>query len=220
MSNLDDAPVAQITKKVIIINGPPRSGKDLGAVAIQHFIRKHAPWLSPTLEKFSLNMQKGVHATYGLFHSPEDFNVGNLRNIPNSDLLGMTPQQVYDAQLEHLRQCHGIDVLGVLMEQHLRRQFRIGCHIFSDAERLDDVIPIIEYVRPRNVLLLEIFSAGKTFEGSGGYYGPKLAEDYAGKVTQYTLPNVISPNPDDKALFRALCIGAAKKFLKIEVEDE
>lgn len=219
--SIEEAPLATFAKKIIIFNGPPRVGKDLAANAVLHFVKKHGSWLDPQHERFSINMKRAVHAAYGLFHNPEYIDVNNLKDKPHTDLLGLTPRQAYIAMFEHLALQHGENVLGVLMEQQLRRQHKVGLHIFSDGGRFDEIIPIIDYVRPKNVLFIEIHALNRTFEGDiRGYIGDDLQAKYSNKMTMYKIPNTISENPEDKLLFRTLCIGAAKKFLKLEVEEE
>lgn len=204
-----------IQKKVIILNGPPYSGKDTGALHIGLMIAQEAPWLTPKHNKFSKGMKEAVHKLYGLFHSPDVIDKQKMKDERFSDLLGQTPREAYIEMFKFLQTLHGEDVLGRLMEQEMRRQANIVVHICSDGGRPDEIGPIIEYVGAKNVLIIEVSSAGCTFENDvRSFIGNKVKEKYP-KVTVNRVENIKSGDPLDLELYRAMVWGLAKKFLGI-----
>lgn len=205
-----------MNKKAIILNGPPGSGKDTAVKAIQSMIALEGKWMTCKHNKFSEGMKKAVHALYGLFHSPEALESEGLKDKPHSDLFGATPREEYIAMFHYLEQRHSSAVLGMLMEQEMRRQTKIDVHLLSDGGRVPEIEPIISYIGAKNLCIIEIHAPGKTFVGDiRGYIGDTIKHLYP-KVTVVKVPNQLSDDPLDLELFRGLVKGVAKKFLGVD----
>lgn len=211
---------ANINKKVIIFNGPPYCGKDTGALAVVSYVNKHAPWIKARMDKMSETMKNAVHAMFELVHSPEHSDKVGTKDTPYTQMLGKTPREVYISISEDwMKPVFGKDVFGRIMVNRMMRHPSIGLHVFSDGGFADEWTPIIEYVGAKNVLVVQVSATDKTFEGdSRGYVGEQLQAKHP-KVQLVRIHNDISSDPTDRELYRLLCCGAAKRFLKLEHED-
>jgi hypothetical protein len=212
--------MAGIDKRVIILNGPPYSGKDTGANAIAQYVLKHAPWITLRQEKMVEHLKRGVHSLFNVTHTPEYIDKMQLKDTPYAELLGKTPREAYiSASEDWLKPVFGSDVLGRMMLMLMKKAHNVSLHIFSDGGFVDEWVPIIDFVGARNVLLIHLSATDKSFAGdSRGYIGDDLLVRYP-KMQRVRIHNDISTDPTDRELFRVLCCGAAKKFLRLDHED-
>jgi hypothetical protein len=214
---------AVVTKKIICLNGPPGSGKDTGAFAILGFCARHAAWMQGTHEKFAEPLKAGVHKLFGMFEGWNRFDNpthAHLKDEVHRDLFGMTPREAYIWMSEKcVKPLLGEDAFGQMMEHNLRRNPRASFHVISDCGFAPELVPIIRYVGPENVLILELHASGKDFSGdSRGYIGDVVRSIFP-DVTCRKVYNEIG-DLTDREMFRRMCQGAARKFLDITTDDE
>jgi hypothetical protein len=216
--------------KVIVIEGPPGSGKDLMGDVVNRYIKQHAPWLQVELCEMAARVKKAVHVLFGLFEEPIQFNVTKneegvrLKDVPHRDLLPhpmtfgirMTPREAYVSLIEeYVRSTFGLSALGHMMESELRRS-KCDVHIFNGIGHYCELEPIVSYVGARNLLVIQLASSNATQDGRVGVAG--AVRDKLPKSTVVTIPPAITIDTQ-RDLLRVLCEGAVKKFLGLDHED-
>lgn len=150
---------------VVLVNGPPRSGKD-------HAARLLTGILDDAIRiGFADPLKRGTHASYGLTPDPIDqFEV--VKDQPREEFFGLTPRKAYIAHSEqYMKVMHGPRVFGLLFLAGMRRAGR-RITIVPDSGFYDEALPVVEEVGPENVLLIRLHAEGrgKTFVGdSRGY---------------------------------------------------
>ncbi len=78
--------------KIILVNGPPRSGKDtIGQLLCQR--------LPLVLDKFARKLKEAAHALYGMPELPHD-HFEACKDTPLEQFFGKSPRQVYIAVSE------------------------------------------------------------------------------------------------------------------------
>lgn len=208
-----------LQKKVIIFNGPPYSGKDMGANVVLSTIALEGKWMTARHNKFSESMKKAVHALYGIFESPEQIEKEGRKDKPHTDIFKRTPRWAYIKMWEFLSSLHGEDVLGQLMEHQMRRQPQVDVHVFSDGGRAAEVAHIINYVGAKNICVIEVHATDAEGplsweEDIRGFIADSLKHAHP-KITVFKIPNEHSADPTDLELYKGLVKGAVKKFLGI-----
>jgi len=209
-------------RKIILFNGPPRCGKSFGASCMATFIRQNAQWMQPAIMDFAEPLKKAAHALYCVFHSYDfyDFKENeHLKSVPSGDFLGMSPREAYIALSEEfLKPRHGEEVLGFLMKKRILRQSGSNVIIIPNSGFIEELKPLVDLVSERNILLVEVHAANKTFDGdSRSYVGDTLKEKYP-NIELRKIPNVFG-SPEDKEFYKMLCEGTVKKFLNIEEKE-
>lgn len=209
-------------RKIILFNGPPRCGKSYGSDCVMSFVRRNAAWTNPRLIDAAEPLKKAAHALYCSFHSWDYYDSkdgAHLKSLASGDFLGLSPREAYIAMSETLlKPLHGPEVLGFIMRKRITRESSSKIFVCPNSSFVPELKPLIDLFGQRNVMIIEVHAADKTFEGdSRGYVGDKAKELYP-HMHLVKLPNVFG-SPDDKELFKVLCEGAAKKFLKIEEKE-
>lgn len=206
-------------RKVIVFNGPPDVGKDTAANYVRSFVQINAPYYYPRHMKFSEPLKRAAHAIYDTFHGWEHYDSRDGRpqkGMSNGDFLGLSPREAYIAMHEkYLKIMHGDDALGWILRKRIVRQNNTKLIVLSDSGFPEELHPIINLVGERNTLIVELHMAGKTFEGdSRSYIGDAIKATHP-KVEVRKLANPFG----EKDLFKMLCEGIAKNFLKIEEKE-
>lgn len=211
-----------LNRKIILFNGPPRCGKSLGADYVASFIRRNAPYMHPCILDFAEPLKRAAHALYCAFHRWDYYDTkegASQKGLASGDFLGLSPREAYIAlSEEYLKEKHGVEVLGFLMKKRICREKWSQTAVIPNCGFIDELKPLIDLVGQRNILIIEVHAAGKTFEGdSRRYVGDEVKERWP-HITTVRLPNVFG-GKEDKDFFRILCEGTVKKFLKIEEKE-
>lgn len=210
-------------RKVMLFNGPPRSGKSLAADAVRSFVQINRAWMYPRVMDFAEPLKKAAHSLFCVFH-PWDYydskEAAHLKSLASGDFLGLSPREAYIALSEEfLKPKFGNEVMGFLMRKKMIQERSTQFFSIANSGFVDELRPIVDLVGQRNIHIVEIHAAGKTFEGdSRSYIGDACREKWPYiKVTK--LPNIIG-NKDDKDFFILMCHGLVKKFLKIAEDGD
>jgi len=155
-------------QKIILINGPPRSGKDtVGQILRLHF---HA-----TVDKFARVLKEKAHTLYGmgtLAHGAYE----SKKEDPLPVFLGKTPREVYIALSEtYYKPLHGIDIFGKLLWQDIRNVD--GIIAITDSGFEPEARYLIDQVGAENVRLIRVYRPGCDFSGDSRSYinlGPEV----------------------------------------------
>ena len=146
--------------KVVLLNGPPRAGKDTAANAI-------CAAFPQTLKLgFSAHLKRATHAAYGLPQDPIDA-FEHVKDERRDEFFGMTPRKAYIAHSEdYMKPLHGKAVFGRLW---LRGAKASGAPLIvvPDSGFVDEALVGVNEVGANNAMLIRIHAdgRGKTFAG-------------------------------------------------------
>lgn len=146
--------------KIILINGPPRSGKDQAA---RHLESKYRAYHG----KFSSALKDMVHQAYGLFAAPHDA-FEEVKDQPCDEFWGITPRQAYIAFSEKfLKELHGKTVFGRILAHKIRSVASRGSKLaaISDSGFLDEALVLIDEFGAENCMLITLTRDGTSFSG-------------------------------------------------------
>lgn len=206
-------------KKVILFNGPPGVGKDTAVRTAITYLFTHAPYLNAKHMKFAEALKKATHALFGVDHwnwdhfdKPEN---APYKDVPCGEFFGMSPREAYISMSEDYAKPK-IDPL--FFGWIARRKIGVSnsnCFLFSDSGFVDELDPIVRYVTPESMLLVELYAKDKSFKSdSRGYIGDEVKKRWPG-ITVRKITNEFG-DAQDLELFRMYCKGAVKSFLDIE----
>ena len=103
--------------KLLLVNGPPRSGKDtVGEIVLDLY--------GATVVKFSAILKNQTHALYGLTgEGGKPLHHSHFENCKDTALeafMGLTPRQAYiEVSERYMKPVHGIDIYGKLLAQSI-----------------------------------------------------------------------------------------------------
>lgn len=149
-------------RKIILLNGPPRCGKDTIAEALEAYFFKRDSnglfFLDANIihEKFSQPLKDGVKAIYSLPASIEA-----TKDESDERLLGATYRSAQISLFHHLSRMHSNTVLGQLFSARVGK--RNGVFIVSDAGRFDEIFPAIKEFDANDCVLFRIHRDGTSF---------------------------------------------------------
>lgn len=158
-----------IAKKLIILNGPPRSGKDTAANYLWYKVGR------AQIMRMSSPLKSGLHA---FFHMTQE-EIKAAENSKGATAADDVPLDfLYDktwrnAQIslseDWAKQFFGPDVFGRIFARRLLAATS-DVIICPDSGFAHEWALPVQYVRPQNALLLKLHRPGATFEGdSRGY---------------------------------------------------
>lgn len=179
---------------IVLLNGPPRSGKDTAASAI-------TAAFSAFHYKLSHPLKVAIPAFFGLEdqqHALEAQKDQKLR-----ELYGVTFRKAQqDLSEVWAKPLFGKDVLGHIAVRHLRNHSGPGrvC-VVSDTGFVEEIIPIVEAFSHRNVLIIQLRRDGCTFDGDTRSY-----VDYNGVTVQELY------NRHDLEGFKAQVVRAVERW--------
>ena len=146
-------------KIVVILNGPPRSGKDTAAQVFEGMGYTHL--------KFSSALKKEAHRRYGMEDKPiEAFET--LKDTSLMEFDGHTPREVYIDVGAELREKFGPQIFGKLIADEISasegKRF-----IISDLANMDELKPLLRQSGIQTQVI-RLHRAGKTFDGDSRSY--------------------------------------------------
>lgn len=210
------------SRKIILFNGPSRCGKSLGSAFVANFVRAHTNEKIETFD-FAEPLKKAAHALFCAFHgwSYYDTREGeSQKGMASGDFLGMSPREAYiSLSEEYLKPKFGPDALGFLMKKRIARSKWSRIVIIPNCGFIPELKPLIDLVGQRNVLIIEVHAANKTFEGDSRRYVGDEAKELWPHISVMKIPNVFG-DQGDRDFYKMLCEGAVKKFLKIKEEGD
>lgn len=152
---------------VVLLNGPPRSGKDFAASAIC------AAFSGAAVLKLAGPLKRATHEAFGLADAPHDA-YEDCKDVPHEDFGGLTPRAAYIAMSEQgIKLAFGTRHFGSTLARRIDRMrlSRTGCMaVVSDSGFADETAAIAEAVGRASVLLLRLSRAGCSFAGDSRSY--------------------------------------------------
>jgi hypothetical protein len=154
--------------KIILLNGPPRVGKDTAA----SILRKAAAPGTLAVIGFAHHLKRMVHGIYlghaGWALDPNYFDA--VKSEPQEFLAGMSWRQAYIHYSEQVtKPLHGKEWFG---EMFVRAARESGCGtvVVPDSGFREEAERVVREFGPDNVLLVKIHREGITFDGDSRSY--------------------------------------------------
>ena len=148
--------------RVILLNGPPRVGKDsIGRVLHNMLIPAAA------VTKFAKPLVDYMWRMYGII--PEDIN----KDAPHPRLLGRTPREAMIAYSERFcKPLFGQDFFGHQAVSEIQRiaEMRQSLVVFTDSGFVNEAVPVLQRVGKGNVLQVRISRPGCSFHNDSRSY--------------------------------------------------
>jgi hypothetical protein len=188
-----------ISRKLLILNGPPSSGKD----TIANILYKY---YDCRRLKFSVPLKKSLMP---LFCLDEDWmSFENTKDSHTSRFFGMSFRE---AQIWLSEECmkpkFGPDIFGKLMLRQLYSPYRSSSlfDVISDAGFLPEIDTVYRALPPKSVYLLRIHRTGYTYDNDSRSYlnHPKITSD----DFYNTLPKALLPKVACTVVHRFLELG-------------
>lgn len=211
-------------KKIILLNGPPGSGKDLSGIILRNmlqFERPHKdvslPPFRPELMKFADPLKQAAHALFGIPFSCEHYEKEHgheWKNQPQVEFYGRKPRDVYIALSEEfVKQKFDVSFFGRVAFRRVKLEKQSNVFIFTDSGFVEEAQPLITSFGVNNTIVIELSRNGCSFDGdSRGYVGNLLAE-------RFPKLNVIRiPNNQDQDFLTAMLKGVMMKYLGLEAK--
>lgn len=154
-------------RRLILFNGPARSGKDTAA---DHLVQSKGAYAF----KFSGPIKAAIKATFDLHPDEVDY-VESIKDEPTVIFEGLSYRNAQISFSEGwLKPTFGQEVFGRLAARRLRNNMTQDpvqrLYVCSDSGFASEVEPLLEVFKPENVLLVCIYRDGKTFEGDSRSY--------------------------------------------------
>lgn len=151
--------------KIVFVNGPPGSGKDTAALAIQLGFRN---------ARMLKMAQPIINAVKGAFDL--DYTVWNglmkpeFKEAPSDIFFGSTPRQTMISFSEDwVKPYFGHDTFGKLAVRELMKSKMDICAI-SDSGFRDECIPVVKYFHAENCLVIQLKRDGCSFKNDSRSY--------------------------------------------------
>lgn len=158
-----------MTHKIILINGPPGSGKDTAG----HILRRT---FNVRLYKMSRPLKEGLREFFGI-----DPDVMRRSVEPYKDQViyahsvdifnGLSWRQMQISLSETwAKPLLGKDILGRLAVTHLRQPTGLDMTVITDTGFREETLPIVQAFGVNNILLIQLTRKDCTFEGDSRSY--------------------------------------------------
>lgn len=152
------------TLRLILLNGPPRSGKDFAGELIRASVHR-----TVAVRKFAAVVKDRCHAAYGLQCSTGYFE--STKDEPSAAFLGRTPREAYIAFSEKFyKPLHGKDVFGRLLAERMAVEHPSVLFVVTDSGFREESEVLVAQNRPDRSLLIRLHRDGHDFSNdSRGY---------------------------------------------------
>lgn len=185
--------------KIILLNGPPRCGKDTAAEFLLANI------IGSRHLKFAEPLKRAVPAMYGLKPRQWKDLYENHKDEPTPALLGLSPRQaMISASEDWMKPLHGEDVFGKIAARSVRFGMPAGTVVVSDCGFDSEVVPMVDSFGAKNLLIIAIKRKGKSFANDSRGYIAKPAK----------AKRVVVNNNGSKDNFELDVLGAAMDWLE------
>ena len=148
--------------RVILLNGPPRAGKDSIGRALHNVMIPAA-----RVSKFAKPIVDYMWRNYGI-----DTEAVN-KDAPHDRLHGRTPREVMIAYSERFcKPLFGQDFFGMqaVLEVERTVEYRQGFLVFTDSGFVHEAVPVLRRVGKGNVLQVRVSRPGCSFHNDSRSY--------------------------------------------------
>lgn len=213
---------------LVILNGPPRAGKDHAARAIAGALfPRSSSYLGRPVEirRISDELKNYTHARYGLKGIAAD-HFESTKDVPSPHFAGLTPRQAYIETSEtDIKVRFGESALGDFMAESLLAQAESGdadpatLYLLPGAGCWPEVEPVAALFDPDRILLLRIEPAPARTSGTEAFpltdYRGDLRELEAMGVEAGTIVNTMDENFERVALNRVADFLSTREMARI-----
>lgn len=150
--------------KLVLFNGPPRSGKDTSTLMAMNFLQEHKCYGHGAYAyRFAEPLKDAVHALFGMAGiETEHFN--DRKSTKTDEFLGMTPREAYIWMSEICaKPKFGKDFFAKVAVNHLK-QFNDMTVVISDCGFQAEVDVLIDEFGVENVWLVHVHRMGCDFK--------------------------------------------------------
>lgn len=145
--------------KIVLLNGPPRCGKDTAAVALTNAIPNSVH------HKFADPLRNAVPAMFGIGHDLWQTLYLYNKDVRTSVLFGMSPREAMIWLSEEvMKPKFGVEVFGKIAAQTIA-SYPQETVVVSDSGFAREVMPLIDAFGVDNLLIVQIRRPGQTFDG-------------------------------------------------------
>jgi hypothetical protein len=160
--------------RIILLNGPPSSGKDTIARRVVAEARAEGVYVremkfATALKEAAAKLFPGIR--WGLVGESDR----TAPNVPHVTLHGVTPRQVLiDLSERFFKPTFGADYFGRRAAEQVEQAEREGAAgvVISDSGFIEEAMPLIEEYHGR-IAALHLYRTGCTFDGDSRYYLPQ-----------------------------------------------
>lgn len=143
--------------KIILLNGPPRCGKDTAAAFIERKLLNVAHY------KLSKPLKEGVRTMLGMTYSDMMY-LEEKKDTATDALGGMTYRQLQIDFFKFMQERFGEAILGKIALRSMDNLIFTTC-VISDTGRHQEVIPLINKFGKNSIGLIELTRPGCDFDG-------------------------------------------------------
>lgn len=147
------------SKKLIILNGPPKSGKDfMGEILEKSWDNRAGQY------KFAKALKDACHSLVGL-HNVDHTYFEEQKDKEVNDFFGMTPRKVYIEMSENfVKKVWGNLFFGNVLARQIVRDARYkDIFILTDSGFIDEVRPVAAMFREDCIILIRTHRDGTSF---------------------------------------------------------
>lgn len=151
--------------KIVLFNGPPKSGKDFAASLLCEYVGRR-----PVIDKFARILKESCHAAYGIFQggrpAPHDW-FEKTKDQELAQFFGLKPRQVYIAFSEtYMKKQHGAHIFGALLLRDIRtRHASADVIAISDSGFREEAEVLVHHYGAPNCTLVRLHTPGTSFDG-------------------------------------------------------
>lgn len=153
---------------VVILNGPPNSGKDASASFMSQFHYAEIPFVHSEMKHQLVALTKLIWNV-----SDEDWEhmyTRENKELPNELLGGLSPRNaLIQTSEEVIKPVYGRDYFGIAAARSLQNN---TITVFSDGGFVEELLPIVNAVGVDNVLVIRIHREGCDFSKDSRDYLP------------------------------------------------
>jgi len=163
--------MSKLTPKIILVNGPPRAGKDTAQEAVANSVRC----------KFALAVKEGAHAAFGL--DPREYPMDvfeAVKDEPNTLFFGKSPREAYIAYSEMFMKPFTGDkqVFGKLLIRWIENILEVWDKddlpnlpfIVTDSGFRPEAMALVEAFGAENIKLIRVHREGCNFDNDSRSY--------------------------------------------------
>jgi hypothetical protein len=161
-------------KQIIILNGPPRCGKD----TLAKYLCKKYPFFYHY--KFANELKVIAHRLYNTpEQAPDAYE--KFKDRPMTEFLNLTPRQAYiNLSEDYIKKHHGKEFFGLQLIASIKKVPDNNENVFviSDGGFAEELLPLVENFKPQMLTILHIHRQGCNFDNDSRHY---ISEDRFGK---------------------------------------
>lgn len=152
-----------MSKKVIIYNAPPFSGKDEAAA-----IQKNEPSTRLMFKEQLINLTALIH---GLTRDEFDaLYTRELKETPTPIFFGLSPRQaLIKVSEEVIKPNYGKDYFGKALATQIEKSERDFIEV-SDGGFIEEIAPIYDIINPSDLMIVRIHRPGCNYAGDSRSY--------------------------------------------------